>query len=238
MGYYSYDGRYGGGRGFLGSIPPAVRNIIIINVFMMIFTALNEQFMIKTFALFYPTSPFFRIWQPITHMFMHGGFWHLFFNMYTLFIFGTVLERTWGTRKFLVFYFVTGLGAALMHTGVQFIQAQAYISQIADNSQQAMALPGPQADAYGGCLGCNLRRPDGVCNALPGFGAHPPVPACVTESQMVRDNLRGDRTGDGCIQHRRRHSAFRPPRRPAFRLAADPVLEKERQAVLVQACPG
>ena len=175
MGYYSYDGRYGGGRGFLGSIPPAVRNIIIINVFMMIFTALNEQFMIKTFALFYPTSPFFRIWQPITHMFMHGGFWHLFFNMYTLFIFGTVLERTWGTRKFLVFYFVTGLGAALMHTGVQFIQAQAYISQIADNSQQAMAAyqalkltptVGASGAIYGVLMGYAMLYPDSVLTLL------------------------------------------------------------------------
>ena len=175
MGYYSYDGRYGGGRGFLGSIPPAVRNIIIINVFMMIFTALNEQFMIKTFALFYPTSPFFRIWQPITHMFMHGGFWHLFFNMYTLFIFGTVLERTWGTRKFLVFYFVTGLGAALMHTGVQFIQAQAYISQIADNSQQAMAAyqalkltptVGASGAIYGVLMGYAMLYPGSVLTLL------------------------------------------------------------------------
>ena len=175
MGYYSYDGRYGGGRGFLGSIPPAVRNIIIINVFMMIFTALNEQFMIKTFALFYPTSPFFRIWQPITHMFMHGGFWHLFFNMYTLFIFGTVLERTWGTRKFLVFYFVTGLGAALMHTGVQFIQAQAYISQIADNSQQAIAAypalkltptVGASGAIYGVLMGYAMLYPDSVLTLL------------------------------------------------------------------------
>ena len=175
MSYYSYNGGYGSGGGFFSSIPPAVRNIIIINIFMMIFTALDEQFMIKKFALFYPASPFFKIWQPITHMFMHGGFWHLFFNMYTLFIFGSVLERTWGTKKFLVFYFVTGLGAALMHTGVQFIQAQAYISQIAENSQQAMAAHqslkltptvGASGAIYGVLMGYAMLYPDSVLTLL------------------------------------------------------------------------
>ena len=90
MGYgYSYNR----GGGFLSSWPPATKSIIIINVLVFIMTELNKEFMISNFALFYPSSPFFRPWQVITHMFMHGGFWHIFFNMYTLFIFGSVLER-------------------------------------------------------------------------------------------------------------------------------------------------
>ena len=131
--------------------------------------------MIANFALFYPTSPFFKPWQIITHMFMHGGFWHLFFNMYTLFIFGTVLERVWGTKKFLIFYFVTGLGAALLHTGVQFIQAQVYISQIAENSQQAMAAyqalkltptVGASGAIYGVLMGYAMLFPDSVLTLI------------------------------------------------------------------------
>ena len=59
---------------------------------------------------------------------MHGGFFHLFFNMYTLFIFGTVLERVWGAKKFLLFYFVTGIGAALVHMGVQWLQYENALS--------------------------------------------------------------------------------------------------------------
>ena len=94
------------------NIPTAVKNIIIINILVMIMMALNETFMLEKFALFYPTSPFFHWWQPVTHMFLHGGFGHLFFNMYALFIFGSVLERVWGVKKFLLFYFVTGIGAA------------------------------------------------------------------------------------------------------------------------------
>jgi membrane associated rhomboid family serine protease len=135
MSYYSYGSNRGG---FMSNIPTAVKNIIIINVLVMIMISLNEEFMIKKFALFYPTSPFFHWWQPVTHMFMHGGFFHLLFNMYTLFIFGSVLERVWGPKKFLIFYFATGLGAAAIHTGVEWIQMQSWIAQAAEGTQSAL----------------------------------------------------------------------------------------------------
>lgn len=112
----------------MSSLPVAVKNIIIINVVMMLASYANQSLMTDNFALYFPASPFFRIWQPITYMFMHGGFFHLFFNMYTLFIFGTVLERVWGAKKFLLFYFVTGIGAALVHMGVQWIQYENALS--------------------------------------------------------------------------------------------------------------
>ena len=80
MSYY-YQERRGG---FFSSIPPVTRNLILINLVIFIATLVNENFMIGTFGLFYPTSPYFRWWQIITHMFMHGGIWHIFFNMYTL----------------------------------------------------------------------------------------------------------------------------------------------------------
>lgn len=123
-------------------MPPVTKNIIIINVLIMILTALDKSdFMYETFALFYPASQYFRPWQIVTHMFMHGGFWHLFFNMYTLLIFGIELERIWGPKKFLLFYFVTGIGAALFHIFTQFIQAEILIRQIEAGSMAAgMAL--------------------------------------------------------------------------------------------------
>ena len=82
----------------------------------------------STFAMFYPASPFFRIWQPITYLFMHGGFWHLFFNMFCLLMFGSALERTIGSKKYLIFYFVAGLGAVLTHTVVEYFQMEAMAS--------------------------------------------------------------------------------------------------------------
>ena len=171
MSYYYYNNDNGGRRGFMSNVPTAVRNIIIINVLVMIMTSLNENFMYEKFALFYPTSPFFHWWQPVTHMFMHGGFWHLFFNMYTLYIFGTVLERIWGAKKFLLFYFVTGLGAAAVHTGVEWIQASSWMSEAAAGSmsavQQIHALKmtptvGSSGAIYGILMGYAMLYPDSI----------------------------------------------------------------------------
>ena len=171
MSYYSYDNR----GGILSGIPTAIKHIIIINVLMMLLTLMRENFMYETFALFYPTSPFFHWWQPVTHMFMHGGFWHLFFNMYTLFIFGSVPERVWGTKKFLVFYFVTGLGAALVHTGVEWIQMQSLISKAAEGSSAAMAsihamkmtpTVGASGAIYGVLMGYAMLYPDSVLTLI------------------------------------------------------------------------
>ena len=171
MSYYYYNNDNGGRRGFMSNVPTAVRNIIIINVLVMIMTSLNENFMYEKFALFYPTSPFFHWWQPVTHMFMHGGFWHIFFNMYTLYIFGTVLERIWGAKKFLLFYFVTGLGAAAVHTGVEWIQASSWMSEAAAGSmsavQQIHALKmtptvGASGAIYGILMGYAMLYPDSI----------------------------------------------------------------------------
>jgi membrane associated rhomboid family serine protease len=73
-------------------------------------------------GLHYPSSDYFRPFQIITHMFMHGGIAHIFFNMFNLYMFGTILERVWGQRRFLEFYFITGFGAMLLHTGVQALE--------------------------------------------------------------------------------------------------------------------
>lgn len=171
MSYYSYENR----RGFMSNVPTAVKNIIIINVLVMVMTTLNDNFMYEKFALFYPTSPFFHWWQPLTHMFMHGGFWHLAFNMYTLWIFGSVLERVWGTKKFLIFYFVTGIGAALIHTGVEWIQMQHWLSEAAQGSYQAQAsihalkmtpTVGASGAIYGVLMGYAMLYPDSMLTLI------------------------------------------------------------------------
>lgn len=170
MSFYSYNR-----GGFFSNIPVATKNIIIINILIMIMTSLNGDFMYEKFALFYPTSPFFHWWQPVTHMFMHGGFWHLFFNMYTLYIFGRVLEERWGAKKFLVFYFVTGLGAALVHTGVEWLQVQHWMNQVAEGSYVAQAkihalkmtpTVGASGAIYGVLMGFAMLYPDAVMSLI------------------------------------------------------------------------
>lgn len=164
----------------MSRVPVAVKNIIIINILVMIMTYLNETLMVEKFALFYPTSPFFHWWQPVTHMFMHGGFWHILFNMYTLYIFGSALERVWGPKKFLIFYFVTGIGAAAIHTGVEWIQMQSWITQAAEGSQSALVsihqlkmtpTLGASGAIYGVLMGYALLYPDSMLVLF-----FPPIP--------------------------------------------------------------
>lgn len=158
--YYSNDNR---GGGFLSSVPTVTRNLVIINCIVFLATLINKGFMMETFALFYPTSPFFHWWQVVTHMFMHGGFWHIFFNMYTLLMFGIVLERALGTKRFLIFYFVTGLGAAALHTGVEWIQDQVFIANGAHIAHQIlMNTPtlGASGAIYGVLIGYAMCYPN------------------------------------------------------------------------------
>ena len=127
--YYGYDNNSGGFASRLfGNIPQVTRNLFIINVLMFIATLINQNFMIGTFAVFYPKSPFFRIWQLVTYMFMHGNFWHIFVNMWCLLMFGSALERAIGSQKYLVFFFVAGLGALLVHFGVQSLQVHSFLA--------------------------------------------------------------------------------------------------------------
>jgi rhomboid-like protein len=132
---------------FLENIPVVTRNLLIVNVIMYIATLINQEFMIGTFAMFYPASPFFRWWQPLTHMFMHGGFFHILFNMYTLVMFGMVVERALGTKKYLIFYFLTGLGAVALHTGVEWLEVT-YL-----NGSLTSALYTPMVGASGAIYG-------------------------------------------------------------------------------------
>ncbi|MBO5563722.1 MAG: rhomboid family intramembrane serine protease [Bacteroidales bacterium] len=153
-------------RSFLQNIPPVTRNLLIVNVIMFIATLVNENFMVGTFAMFYPSSPFFRWWQPLTHMFMHGGFWHIFFNMYTLLMFGMVVERALGTKKFLIFYFVTGLGAVALHTGVEWLEVKQMIasgdpaSQIAYSNLLRTPMLGASGAIYGVLMAFAMLYPE------------------------------------------------------------------------------
>jgi len=111
----------GFGRGFFG-LPPVVKNIIMINVLMLLaYFAAQSVLGIdlnSILGLYFPKSEQFMPLQIVTHMFMHGGFWHLLFNMYALYIFGQVLENVWGPKRFFIYYIICGLGAALTHETV------------------------------------------------------------------------------------------------------------------------
>ena len=99
-------------------LPPVIKNLLIINglVFLAQNTVGIQFFNInKWFALHTFQSPWFKPWQIVTHMFMHGDFGHLLFNMLALWMFGSILENLWGMKRFIIFYLACGFGAALAH---------------------------------------------------------------------------------------------------------------------------
>jgi membrane associated rhomboid family serine protease len=103
-------------------LTPIVRALIIANVGIYFLQDFSEGGLTSVFALWPVNTPLFHVWQLISYAFLHGGFSHLFFNMFGLFMFGPEIERTLGTRHFLIYYFVCVVGAALLHLLVTYLQ--------------------------------------------------------------------------------------------------------------------
>jgi membrane associated rhomboid family serine protease len=107
------------GFGIGGGISPAVRNLLFANGIIFLMAWINvglANFLNGNFALHpYDVIYQFKIWQLVTYMFLHGGFWHLFFNMFVLWMFGTELEMEWGSKQFLKYYFICGIGAGILN---------------------------------------------------------------------------------------------------------------------------
>ena len=103
------------------NMPEVVKNLLIINVLFFIGQSILPAIDINL-SLFPIVSEQFRPWQLATHFFMHGNLMHLFFNMFALVIFGSQLERVWGPKRFLIYYFLTALGAAFLHLIVNYIR--------------------------------------------------------------------------------------------------------------------
>ena len=100
----------------MGRITEIVKHLLIINIIFFFASSVLGEIMYDLFAMHYPNNPNFFIWQPITHMFMHGDLTHIMFNMFGLWMFGTPIEQMWGKQKFIFFYISAGLGAVLLQT--------------------------------------------------------------------------------------------------------------------------
>lgn len=120
----------------MSQLQPVTKNLLIVNVLFYLATFnwdglgyIQDGGTVfdlgrLSLAAFFPTSPFFRPFQVATHMFMHGGLTHLLFNMYALYLFGSVVERTLGTQRYLIYYLVCGLGALLLHWLATYVTVQ------------------------------------------------------------------------------------------------------------------
>ena len=132
---------------FLSSIPPVVKNLLIVNVLVFLATSLTPNLLSRfgtdlsltdVLGLHFWQSSQFSPFQFISYMFVHGGFTHLFFNMFALYMFGGILENFWGPKRFLIYYLLTGIGAGVVQQifwVVEFNQVIAVLNEsIAKNS--------------------------------------------------------------------------------------------------------
>ena len=120
-----------------GNTPLVVKNLIIINVIMLLATMFlaDRIDLVNLLGMHFYKSNHFGPWQLITHMFMHANFLHLALNMYALWMFGQTLEYDWGSKRFLFYYLVTGMGAVLFNMLVQYFDLS-HLSHIIDNYAQ------------------------------------------------------------------------------------------------------
>lgn len=138
-----------------GSMPPVIKTLIGINVLMFAATWVAGRMGINLnslLGLYTPGTSHFHAYQYISYMFMHGGLSHLFFNMFALWMFGRVLEQVWGSQRMLIYYMVTGLGAALIHTGINHL----ILRSIQVDAAAVMAAPSP--DAFAAFVGDHFKE--------------------------------------------------------------------------------
>lgn len=119
-------------------LPDVIKNLLIINgLFFLGTLVIGSTFKFdlgQYLGLYMPGSPNFQPYQLITHMFMHSStsYTHILFNMFALWMFGYALENVWGAKRFLIYYLVTGFGAAALHLGINYFEAMSLHSQLLD----------------------------------------------------------------------------------------------------------
>lgn len=143
-----------------------VFNLILINVLLFIITLISGGQLENILGLHYFANPEFRPYQLITHMFMHGGWMHILFNMYALWLFGTILERVWGPRRFLTFYMITGFGAVALHVLVQALVVYHYAGTFFPSMEMAEQSEGIASIYFSNTVGAS----GAIFGVLVGFG--------------------------------------------------------------------
>jgi membrane associated rhomboid family serine protease len=169
--------------------PPVVKNLLIINgLCFLANVVLADRGVVDLntkLGLFYPESVYFQPYQLITHIFMHGSFMHLLSNMFSLWMFGSQLENYWGPKRFFIFYFVTALGAAALHLGVnayEITQAKNLVAQFYANADYDGFLSLIQKDSY-------LSNDDRIIDFVSAWRKDPANPEFLAGAKEISDFL-------------------------------------------------
>lgn len=178
----------------LERMTPVVKNLLIINVLVFLAQQAMPQFT-SQFVGHYPLGGGFEPWQVISHMFMHGGVGHLFFNMFALVVFGSALERVWGSKRFLQFYLLCGIGAFLIFEATVGYSLYNLIGQVSIEHPTGLVI-GASGAVYGLLLGFGMLFPNTELMLL-----FPPIPIKakyfvilygLLELSMAMSNNQGD----------------------------------------------
>ena len=124
-------------------LTPAAKNILIINGIIFIlsdFVGLRS-YIIESFGMRYFHSENFQPYQILTYMWVHGGFGHLFSNMFSVLIFAPILEKVWGSKKFLIYYLATGIGAGILYSGINYYENYSFEVKVKSYEQN----PSPES---------------------------------------------------------------------------------------------
>ena len=153
----------------INRMTPVVKNLVIINV--LVFLAQSAMPGLEPLLMgHYPLGANFEPWQVITHMFMHGSFTHIFFNMFALVVFGSALERAWGSKRFLQYYMLCGIGAFFMYEATVGYEVFQLIDQISYDGIAGRVV-GASGCVYGLLLGFGMLFPNTELILL-----FPPIP--------------------------------------------------------------
>lgn len=150
-----------------------VKNLLIINVILFIGTLFIGNEMFHWLGLYYPGSEHFRPYQLVTHMFMHAGFGHLFFNMFVLAMLGPPVEAYMGSKRFLFFYFLCGFGALALHILIRYFELQTLSTPEYSLLMQSRGslMVGASGAIYGVLLGFGMFFPNSILQLI-----IPPIP--------------------------------------------------------------
>lgn len=164
---------------FQSRIPPVVKHLLIINILVFvadIVLQMRGAFDLNSFLGLWSlevaaSNPYghFHVWQPLTYMFAHGNFTHIFFNMYALWMFGSVMENFWGSRRFLFYYFACGIGAGLLYLVVPGMHVTIGASGAVYGLLLAFAMTFPRDRVYIFIWMFVLVAASLVCNGIPGL---------------------------------------------------------------------
>lgn len=165
----------------MNKLPPVTKNLLIINVLCWMGTMALAKYGIdlhKLLGLHFFLAPSFHIWQLVTYQFLHEGFQHIFFNMFAVWMFGRVMEMQWGSKKFLLFYLICGIGAGLMQELCQFVHYELVFAHYEVVAIGGSTIPmmhyldqiltvGASGAVYGILLGYGMTFPDNPIFIIP-----------------------------------------------------------------------